>query len=112
MENKQRGIQPCAEPKQLACLHGLGKLNKEWPTGATGNEPLSAPDVPSAWDPQALTQAQAWKRGSKQLDAATCHQKMIFLHQGSGVCECGQLLKWGDVSGMDGQLGKWGSGGD
>lgn len=48
MENKQRGIQPCAEPKQLACLHGLGKLNKEWQTGATGNEPLSAPDVRSA----------------------------------------------------------------
>lgn len=45
MENKQRGIQPCAEPKQLACLHGLGKLNKEWPTGATVNELLSACDL-------------------------------------------------------------------
>lgn len=48
MENKQRSIQPCAEPKQLACLHGLGKLNKEWPMGAMGNEPLSGPDVLSA----------------------------------------------------------------
>lgn len=82
MENKQHAIQPCAEPKQLACLHGLGKLNKEWPTGATGNEPLSAPDVASAWDPQALTQAQAWKRGSKQLDAT----KIGFFSMRAQVC--------------------------
>ena len=69
MENKQRGIQPCAEPKQLACLHGLGKLNKEWPTGATVNELLSACD---------LMKALAWKCGLKGLSVGVLGIKSDF----------------------------------
>lgn len=83
MENKQCGIQPCAEPKQLACLHGLGKLNKEWPTGATGNEPLSAPDVRSALGSLGSDPGPSLKCGLKQLNVAILYQKekkKIFLH--------------------------------